>query len=337
MNADISFRSIFKVIISILGLALLFLISDVLVVVFMSIVVSSALKPIVNYLHKMKIPRALAISFVMMSFFGVFGVLIYTGVTPILRQTGSFINNFGNFLETIKLNYNIKIPVDSDSFGKLAAQYSGNIGSGVGTASSQIVILGKGLLNGLLGALALLVLTFYQLLEENKISDFVASLFSNNSDKAKHIIKESENKLGAWFRGQLALMVFIGSITFMALEIIGLWNPVIAEFALPLAVIAGVLEIVPVLGPTLALLPAVFVGATVSLPLMLTVLVTYLIIQQIETNIVIPRVMNRAVGIDPVIVIVGIMTGNTLIGPLGSLLSVPIMAVISVLYDEWRA
>jgi predicted PurR-regulated permease PerM len=336
MPIDISYKAIFKVLSVFFILFILLQVVDVLVIVFMSVVISSAIKPVVNYMTKVGLPRGLSIFFVLFSFFALFGTLLFFGITPIITQISNFVNNFGQFLDTINRNYNLQIQYDKDSISKYLTQFTPNIGSTFGNASNQIISLGRGFLNGLLFTLALLVLTFYQLLEENKISDFVASLFHSNSGNVKNIIKRSENKLGAWFRGQLSLMLFIGIITFLGLSILSFFNPALAEFALPLALIAGVLEIVPVLGPALALIPALFVGATISLQFMIAVLVLYLVIQQIETNVVIPRVMNRAVGIDPVIVIIGIMVGNTLMGPLGSLLSVPVMAVLSVMYEEWK-
>jgi predicted PurR-regulated permease PerM len=336
MPIDISYRAIFKVLLVLFLLFLLFQVIDVLIIVFMSVVISSAIKPIVNYMTKVGLPRGLSIFFVLFSFFAFLGTLLFFGITPFIAQISNFVNNFGQFLDTINQNYNLQIQYDKDSITRYLTQFTPSIGSTFGNASNQILSLGKGLLNGLLFTLALLVLTFYQLLEENKISNFIASLFHSNSDKIKHIITQSENKLGAWFRGQLSLCTFIGVITFLGLSVVSFFNPILAEFALPLALIAGVLEIVPVLGPALALIPALFVGATINLQFMFAILIVYLVIQQIETNVVIPRVMNRAVGIDPVIVIIGIMVGNTLMGPLGSLLSVPVMAVLSVMYEEWR-
>jgi predicted PurR-regulated permease PerM len=336
MPIDISYRAIFKVLLVFFLLFLLFQVIDVLIIVFMSVVISSAIKPVVNYMTKVGLPRGISIFFVLFSFFAFIGTLLFFGITPFIAQISNFVNNFGHFLDTINQNYNLQIQYDKDSITKYLTQFTPNIGSTFGNASNQILLLGRGLLNGLLFTLALLVLTFYQLLEENKISNFIASLFHSNSDKIKHIITQSENKLGAWFRGQLSLCTFIGVITFLGLSVLSFFNPILAEFALPLALIAGVLEIVPVLGPALALIPALFVGATINIQFMFAILIVYLVIQQIETNVVIPRVMNRAVGIDPVIVIIGIMVGNTLMGPLGSLLSVPVMAVLSVMYDEWK-
>jgi predicted PurR-regulated permease PerM len=337
---DITLKSVFKVAFVILLIYSISLLFNVIIIVFVSIICSSAIKPVITKAVHYKIPKSIATLGVVFGFLGLLVFMLYLGVQPIVREMVDFVGHLGSFLDTISTNYNIKIPNQADIVA-IANRYAGNLagtlGGQVGDAGNQIVRIGSGVLNIMLSTLALLALTFYQLAEEDKIKNFIAKLFGENEKKVKNIINRSENKLGSWFRGQLSLMVFIGVITYIGLSIVGYFDPTIAKFALPLAVIAGVLEIVPVLGPTLALVPAVFVGAATAPIYILVILVMYLLIQQVESNIVIPRVMNKAVGIDPMIVIIGIMVGNTLIGPLGSLLSVPVMAVLSVLYEEWQS
>jgi predicted PurR-regulated permease PerM len=131
-------------------------------------------------------------------------------------------------------------------------------------------------------------------------------------------------------------MFYVGTLTYLFVLGVSLFSPEMFKFALPLAVIAGVLEIVPVLGPTLALIPAVLISYSISVPVALAMFAGYLGIQQVESNVIIPKVMNKAVGIDPILVIIGILVGSNLMGPIGSLLSVPVMAVISVLFEEWQ-
>jgi predicted PurR-regulated permease PerM len=332
---EISYKSLFKIVSVVFLVWLLIHILDVLIIIFVSIILSASIKPVIKQLDKYKIPKNLATMFIVFGFAGTLVSLLYLGVRPIYTELSYFFSHFGEFLDSISKNYNITIPNQSD-ITEFIRSYSSNLGGGVSSASGQIFRIGTGFFNALITTLALVALTFYQLAEDNKLRNFIASLFGKNAKSVRRIIDRSESKLGSWFRSQLSLMVFIGIITYIALFIVGLTDPNIAKFALPLAVIAGVLEVVPVLGPTLALIPAIFVGAAVSPIYALVILLIYLGIQQVESNIVIPRVMNKAVGLDPIAVIVGIMIGNTVLGPLGSFLSVPVMAVGSVLYDEWR-
>jgi predicted PurR-regulated permease PerM len=331
---DIPFFTMIKAVAAITLCYCLYLIFNTLLIVFISIILASSIKPIVKKAVRYKIPKSLATLVIVFGFLGLLVTALYLGVQPILVETLNFIKNFGTFLDKISSNYNIQIP-DKEKLTELATNYATNLGGQVGSASGELINFGKSLMTIILSVLGLLALTFYQIAEDNKVKDFIADFFGDK-EKVKNIIERSENKLGSWFSGQLSLMIFVGVFTYIILFIIGLFDSNIASFALPLAVIAGVLEIVPVVGPFLALIAGIFVGLATSPIYALIILVAYLLIQQIESNIVIPRVMNRAVGIDPMIVIIGIMIGNSLMGALGSLLSVPIMAVLSVLYEEWK-
>jgi predicted PurR-regulated permease PerM len=333
---DISFTTVLKVVAALAFCYFLGIIFNTILIVFVSIILASSIKPMVKNAEHYRIPKTLATMLIVFGFVGFLITALYLGVQPIFRETLDFISHFGEFLDRISTNFNIQIP-DKERITELAKNYAGNIGGQVGNASGELINFGKSIMTILLSTLGLLALTFYQIAEDGKVKNFIANFFGNNKEKVKSIIDRSEAKLGSWFRGQLSLMIFIGCFTYTVLFVIGLFNPVIAEFALPLAVIAGVLEIVPVLGPTLALIPALVVGAAASPLYILVILIAYLIIQQIEANIIIPRVMNKAIGIDPMIVIIGIMVGNSLMGPIGSLLSLPIMAVLSVLYEEWQS
>jgi predicted PurR-regulated permease PerM len=137
-----------------------------------------------------------------------------------------------------------------------------------------------------------------------------------------------DEKLGAWLRGQLVLSATIGVVTFLALTILGV------PYALPLAVLAGVLEVIPTLGPTLAAIPAVIVALTITPSLALIVIITYVIIQMLENNFLVPKIMQKAVGLNPVIVIIGVMVGANLMGVTGALLSIPFISFLVVLFSS---
>ncbi len=334
--SEISYKSIFKVTLVIVLVLLISRIMDILILLFISVILVSSIKPLIHRLDRLKIPKNLATLIIVFGFVGTLSGVLYIGSAPLISEVTYFVSHFGEFVNSISKNYNLAIPNQGETFNFIRNS-SGALGDQLGNTSKQLFTIGSGLLNVVLSMLALIALTFYQLADENKVRDFVASFFGHNSSKAKAIINRAEKKLGAWFRGQLCLMLFVGTITYLLLFIFGFKDSTgtIAKFALPLAVIAGTLEIIPVVGPTIALIPAIFVGAAVSPWWALIILVIYLVIQQVESNIVIPRVMSKAVGLDPIVTILGIIIGNNLMGPIGSLLSVPVMAVGSVLYDEF--
>jgi predicted PurR-regulated permease PerM len=105
-------------------------------------------------------------------------------------------------------------------------------------------------------------------------------------------------------------------------------------FALPLAVLAGLFEIVPTVGPIISAVPAIVVGLTISPNMAIIIIVSYIFIQMIENHLLVPRIMQRAVGLNPVIVIIGVIVGNTLLGIPGALLSVPFISLLFLIYKN---
>ena len=108
------------------------------------------------------------------------------------------------------------------------------------------------------------------------------------------------------------------------------------EYALPLAFIAGLLEIIPMIGPVIAAVPAIIVALTISPGLAVTVIIGYIVIQTIESNIFVPKIMQSAVGLNPVIIITAILVGSNFLGVWGALLSVPFVSVITIILSEFK-
>ncbi|MBI2420934.1 MAG: AI-2E family transporter, partial [Candidatus Levybacteria bacterium] len=135
---------------------------------------------------------------------------------------------------------------------------------------------------------------------------------------------------GAWLRGQVFLSFVIGFITWISLTVVGI------EYALPLALLAGMLEVIPTLGPIIAAVPAVIVAFAVSPATAALVTVVYVIIQLAENNILVPKIMQKAVGLNPVAIIVAILIGGKVLGILGALLSIPFLSVLIIVYKQLR-
>ena len=135
-----------------------------------------------------------------------------------------------------------------------------------------------------------------------------------------------EEKLGNWLRGQIVLSVSIGVTTWVVLTLLGV------DFAFPLAVIAGILEIIPTIGPIISAVPAIIVALNISPILAGVVAISYFLIQLLENNILVPRIMQRAVGLNPIVIIIGIIVGSRLLGVAGALLAIPFIVFLVVIY-----
>jgi predicted PurR-regulated permease PerM len=138
-----------------------------------------------------------------------------------------------------------------------------------------------------------------------------------------------EMKLGAWVRGEIILMLIVGLTTYIGLTILGV------EYALPLAVIAGVLELVPTIGPIISSIPAILIALVQGPVLAIAVLAMYILIQQAENNFLVPKVMEKAVGVLPLITIASLLIGGTLFGVIGAVIAVPAVVILHVLFEEY--
>jgi predicted PurR-regulated permease PerM len=174
-----------------------------------------------------------------------------------------------------------------------------------------------------------LILALYMTIDGERIRRYlIGFLPSDRLDQALLITERIGVRLGAWARGEALLGVIIGGMTWLGATILGL------PYAGALALVAGVGELVPNLGPIIAAVPLIAVGLLVSPTHGLLALVLAVVIQQLENNLIVPRVMSRAVDLHPVAVMLSILAGNELMGIPGALLAVPVVASLSVIVDE---
>ena len=148
-------------------------------------------------------------------------------------------------------------------------------------------------------------------------------------DRLVIVVKDIEERLGAWVRGQLLLALIIGLASYLGLFILGI------SYVLPLALIAGILEMVPIIGPIISAIPAIIVALTVSPGLALAVAALYIIIQQLENNLIVPTVMHKVLGMPPLAILLALMVGGRLGGVVGIILAVPVLLVIQTVVGEF--
>jgi predicted PurR-regulated permease PerM len=172
------------------------------------------------------------------------------------------------------------------------------------------------------------VITFYLLMERKNLNYYLIILFGENTLQAKKILKKIEKRLGDWVRGQTLLCGIVGLMVYLGLLFLDI------EYALPLALLAGILEVVPNIGPTLSAVPAVFLGFVRSPVLGFAVVALYFLVQQIENSLIVPAVMKKTVGLNPLITILSLMIGLKIAGILGAILAVPIVLTLEVLASE---
>lgn len=305
-------------IIFILLLFFLYYIRDVLVVIFVAFIFMSALSPFVEYLRKNKFPKIAAVAIPYLLSVILLFAIIFPLIPFFISQIQNLVEKFPTYLDqSFKL---LRISVDSINFQDILKSQIRTIGENAFMVSSKI-------LSSFFTFLTIMILTLYLLLDHGKIRKGFTHLFSVSVRKKIYItLVQVEEKLGAWLRGQIALSLVIGIMTWIALIILGI------DFALPLAVMAAILEIVPTIGPILSAIPTIIVALNEAPTLALIVIAVYIIIQIIESNLVVPIVMQQAVGFSPIVIIVSIIIGGKLMGIEGALLAIPFVSAITVIF-----
>jgi predicted PurR-regulated permease PerM len=305
------------------GLYFLYYVSPIVIMLFLAVIVMAALNPAVTKLERnYKVPRVLGILIMYLLWISVL-VLAFSFIIPPLtvqlQNLIRFINNSFPLQEQFQpQNYSLA------DLNDLAGQLQGS----VGTVLSIIIST----FNGIFTLFTVTVMSFYLLIDRANLHKKI-SWFTKDREHlkmAEEFVNSVEYQLGGWVRGQLILMIAIGVGTYLGLKLLGI------PYALPLALLAGLLEILPNLGPTIAAVPAIALAYVFGGPLMAgATLLFYLVIQQIENSILVPKIMKDNVDVNPLTTIVTILIGLQVAGVMGALLSVPAYIILRSAYSLW--
>lgn len=323
---SLSYSSIIKFFLVLLSFFVLYLIREVVALLFVSLVLAAALDPWVDYLQKYKIPRSVSILIIYILSLSILSLVVAMLVPPVSEQIGQLAKNLPFYYERLSLGISqITEGGRQPSLPEALQSLSANLGETTKSIFSTIT----GIFGGLVSFIAVLVIVFYLTIEEATLKKLVRFLTpTHNRDYVADLIERMQKKIGLWLRGQLALCLIIGIITYIGLLVLGV------KYALLLALIAGILEIVPFVGPVISAIPAILVGFSDSLVKVLLIIMLYFVVQQFENHIIVPKVMQKAVGLNPIIIILAILIGAKLGGVVGALLAVPVTAAIGVILSD---
>lgn len=307
---EISYKTIIFTVLFLISLVLLWQIRSIILLLFISFIFMEALNPAVSRLEKIKIPRPLGILIIYILILATLSFTI-AGIVPILvEQTAGLISSLPNMLQNVKIFGNNAIDLSSQ-FKILE-----NIPTNIAKTAVEIV-------TNIISGFVIFFLTFYLLLEKKNFPKYSLSVFGETGkQKFLEIIDALESRLGHWVNAQFFLMTIIGICSYVAYLLLGL------KYAVPLAILAGLLEAVPTIGPILTSIVASIVGFTISPLTGLLTIGAGIIIQQLENNIIVPKIMKETIGLNPLITILLIATGAQLAGITGALLAVPLYLII---------
>ncbi|MFH0912580.1 MAG: AI-2E family transporter [Patescibacteria group bacterium] len=327
---DISTGSIVKVILVLLALWFLYLVRDIMAIIFVSVIIAAALSPTVDKLSRAKFPRVIAVIFIYLFILAILSGIIYFILPPMIEQLKQLAEMLPSYFKTFS---NLIISLrDLGNNGWLnASQESLNsISNFLGGFINNIFTTTIGFFNGAAALAMIFILTLYFILDENGIKNFFISLMPmKQKSRIITIANKVGLKLGGWLRGQIILAIAVGVIVYIGLLIMGI------PYALTLAIVAGILEIVPIIGPIISAVPAILLAFTISPTTALMVTIFYILVQELENKLLVPKVMQHAVGLNPVTIIIIILIGAKLFGILGILLAVPVASVVYVILEEW--
>ena len=292
----------------------------ILTSIFLAYIINAALLPLVRILRNKGVPNALATVIPFIGIVALIFLIVFPLVPFVAAQVESLLIDLPGSLK--EAGNVIGISINVNAIQQIITREIDTIGRNAFSVTSKVF-------GGLFSTLTVLVVSFYLVLYHDRFKQNISHLF-HRSDRPRVLETLSliDEKLGAWLRGQMLLSLFIGVITWIILSILGV------PFAVPLAILAGILEVVPTLGPILASIPAIVIALTVSPTLALIVAGAYILIQMAENNILVPKIMQRAVGLNPIVVIVAVMIGANLMGVIGALLAIPFVSFVIVLFNS---
>lgn len=321
----ISTTTILKIALILLVLWFVYVIRDVLALLFVSFIMASGITPWVDRLQKLRVPRVVSVLGIYVVLFGIFSLVVVLIVPALVEEIRQLTQ---------------KLPDLARSLASVLPSFGGDgqstaldaIEKNLSTISQNLLQLTSGvfgtlasLFGGFASFITVLVIVFYMTVEEQGTKKFIQSVAPLKFQPyLVHLVNKIQERMGSWLRGQLLLSLIIGTTIYIGLAILGV------KYALLLALLAGVFEIIPFIGPILAAIPAVFFAGTESWLLAGLTAALYLIVQQLENTVIVPKVMQQTVGLNPIVILIAVLIGGRIGGFLGVILSVPVAAIIAI-------
>ena len=326
VSVTITPGSIITAILFVLLILLLWFLKDLVLIMLTSIVIASAMEPAVRFLRRYGVARILAVIAMYLGIASIFFGILFFFVPPVLDDAADFLAHLPETLSNLNV---------SDSTGGFLPW--GNIGDSISSAellrdiSATLAKTAGGVFTtlsaffgGIVSFILIVVFAFYFSVQETGVDDFLRIITpTSHQAYVLNLWKRSQVKIGKWMQGQLVLAVIVGVLLYLGLTILSV------PYALLLAVLAALFELIPVFGQFLAVIPAIavaFVDGGVTLSFL--VIGLYLVVQQFEAHLIYPVVVKKVVGVPPLLVILALLVGYELAGVLGILLSVPIAGAV---------
>lgn len=310
----------------------LFLVRDLILAIIASVVIASAIEPAAHWARRHRVPRVAAVLSIYVLIGTLFAGLFYFLFLPLVGETTSFIRSLPAYTDSTSISDAVVANPTWDNFSRSIsvnelARYTNSV---VDSLSNSVFSSVSFIFGGVISFILIVVLSFYLAVQDDGVGKFLKIVTPwKHENYAVDLWRRSQRKIGLWMQGQLLLGAIVAVLAYLGLLLIGV------EHALLLAVLAGVFELIPLFGPILAAIPAMFVAfAGGGMTELLIVGGLFLIIQQFENHLIYPLVVKKVVGVPPMVSIIALIVGGQLAGFIGIVISVPIAAIIMELIAD---
>jgi len=324
--------TIIKTVLILVLLGVLFLVRDTVLLVLAAVIIAASVEPFANWFIKRRIPRVIAVLFIYIATVALISATFYFIFIPLLGEATTFLKTTPQQLTT----QNILGPVSNylgGTQGQVVKGFSqklslGDMTTGLNQLTSHfsggLVSTLDAVFGGVFSTIFVLVLSFYLAVQHDGVIQFLRMITPlRYRSYVLDLWKRSERKIGLWMQGQLLLSVLIAVLSYLGLIFLGV------PYALLLAVLSGLFELIPLFGLALSgVLPVVVALSTGGITLALLVVGLYVIISQFENHLIYPIVVRKVVGVPTTVVIIALIVGGQLAGFLGILIAVPVAAIL---------
>jgi predicted PurR-regulated permease PerM len=330
IKLDIPARTIVRLIFWVIALFFLFYIRDILILLFLAVIVASAMDPPVTRLGRWGVPRILATLLIYVVVFGLLAAALMALVPPLIEQLSQLKLAIPAIAERLRALTGGLVASDFN-FAEGMQEYIREAIYGLVESAGSLFATTRSVFGGILATIFVFVLSFYLVLEREALTNFLRTVVPTDYHAyVLQVVEHARSKIGRWVGAQLMLGVTVAVLTFIGLTALNI------PFALTLSLWAGFLELIPIIGPIIAAVPAVLFGFATSPLLGALTVVLYLAIQQVENHILVPVIIRRAIGLNPLVTIVAVILGAKMAGILGIVMAVPAAAIVAAFVSGTR-
>jgi predicted PurR-regulated permease PerM len=323
---DISWGTIFKIGISLFSFYFLYLIRDILILTIFALIFSVLFNPAIDFLQRKKIPRVLAIIFVYIGVFGIISFLIYLTAHLFLQEIQQFLQIFPQYFEKISPPLKSLGVEAFESFETLTKTFQ----DWLLRASSNIFSASVSIFGGIFSTLFIITISIFLSLEENLVERSLIFLFPKKYENfVLDLWKKCQMKVSGWFGTRVIACLFVGVFSYFAFFLFNV------KYSFLLSLLAGSLNFIPIIGPILSGILIFLIVSLDSISQAIFALIAFILIQQIEGNILTPILTKKFIDLPPVLVLISLSIGGKLWGILGAILAIPLAGIIFEFLKEF--